>query len=278
MLSASSFRAPQRVGLALVLTLGVTSLSSVASAKMVDEETTSTNSDVQESAQAHPAIAGAGNDSEGENEAAPAPASASSSFDARWNASVDGPIAPIGSDAPVNQEPKGDPFAHKRAVVARDFGIAVPVGAFADRAAPMYGPLVRLGYHVTESFEVGLRAGYQRGLDRDIDGSTQSLSAVPINVSVRYFVLGDRSGPYAGFEAGVNVFRQRERARTSFWDVGADATWVRPCANVGVGWVYSKKFPVDLRVQVASLDLLSAGKGPVSSVAVGGTLGYSIFF
>lgn len=269
----SSFRArPQR--LALVLTLGVMSFSSIASAKMVDEETTSTNSDVQESAQAHPAIAGAGN--EGENEAAPA--SASSSFDARWNASVDGPIAPVGADAPANQEPKADPFAHKRAVVARDFGIAVPVGAFADRAAPMYGPLVRLGYHVTESFEVGLRAGYQRGLDREIDGNTQSLSALPINVSVRYFVLGDRSGPYAGFEAGVNVFRQRERARTSIWDVGADATWVRPCANVGVGWVYSKKFPVDLRVQVASLDLLSAGKGPVSSVAVGGTLGYSIFF
>jgi hypothetical protein len=165
----------------------------------------------------------------------------------------------------------------KRFVVARDFGLAVPVGQLAEEAATMYGPLLRLGFHVTDSFEVGIRAGYQRGFDKEVAGAPRSLSCVPIHASARWFVFGDRSGPYAGLEVGVNVFRQKLARQTSFWDVGADATWVRPSTNLGIGYVWSRSAPVDVRIQLAALDLLSKD-GPASALAIGVTGGYSIFF
>ncbi|MBX3215629.1 MAG: hypothetical protein KF850_26565 [Labilithrix sp.] len=183
--------------------------------------------------------------------------------------------APPAADAPEAQRrARQDP---KRFVVARDFGIAVPVGALAEEAAPMYGPLVRLGFHLSDSVELGLRAGYQRGFDKTVAGAQGSLSSVPINASVRWFVLGDRSGPYAGAEAGVNVFRHRAAPRTSFFDVGADSTWARPSAKVGVGFVWSRALPIDVRAELASLDLVSRG-GPAGALALGATAGYSIFF
>ena len=100
---------------------------------------------------------------------------------------------------------------------------------------------------------------------------------MPINAGVRWFVLGDRSGPYAGAELGASVFRQKRGPRTSFFDVGADATWVRPSANVSAGFVWSRAQPVDVRVQLASLDLVAKG-GPVNALAIGVAAGYSIFF
>ncbi|MDF2692611.1 MAG: hypothetical protein K0S65_994 [Labilithrix sp.] len=165
----------------------------------------------------------------------------------------------------------------KRFVVARDFGLVVPVGPLSDDAAAMYGPLLRLGYHVNDSVELGIRAAYLRGFDKEIAGVTGSLSSVPITASTRWFILGDRSGPYAGAEVGVNIFRQNRSARTSFWDVSADATWVRPSANLGVGFVWSRSLPIDLRGQVASLDLFGKG-GPTSTLVVGVTAGWSFFF
>ncbi|MCW5831931.1 MAG: hypothetical protein KIS78_05705 [Labilithrix sp.] len=187
----------------------------------------------------------------------------------------DVPRASPDADAP--QAPRPSRQDAKRFVVARDFGLTVPVGPLADEAAPMYGPLVRLGFHLSDSVEVGLRAAYQRGFDKSVAGVEGSLSSVPFNASVRWFVLGDRSGPYAGAEAGANVFRYRAAPRTSFFDVGADSTWVRPCAGVGVGFVWSRAFPLDVRAQLASLDLVSKG-GPARALAVGATAGYSFFF
>lgn len=165
----------------------------------------------------------------------------------------------------------------KRFVVARDFGLAIPFAHFANEAAPMYGPLVRLGFHPNDRIELGVRFGYQRGLDKEIAGVTGSLSAVPVYASARWFALGDRSGPYAGLELGVNIFRQKSTARTSFWDVDADETWVRPSANIGVGYVWSRSLPIDVRAQVASLDLVR-GNGPIDALTFGVTAGYSIFF
>lgn len=165
----------------------------------------------------------------------------------------------------------------KRFVVARDFAVSVPVGQLADEAAPMYGPLVRLGFHVNDSVELGVRAAYQRGFDKEVAGVTGSLSAVPIHATSRWFMFGNRAGPYAGVDVGVNVFRQKRTERTSFFDIGADSTWVRPSANVGVGWVWSRSLPIDVRVQLAALDLAS-GDGPGRALTVGVVGGYSIFF
>ena len=188
-------------------------------------------------------------------------------------------IAPssFASNAGGPPAPRRARHAAKRFVVARDFGLSVPVGQLAEEAATMYGPLVRLGFHVTDSFEVGIRAGYQRGFNKTVDGTASSLSSVPINAGVRWFVLGDRSGPYAGAELGANVFRQKHGPRTSFFDVSADSTWVRPSANFGAGFVWSRSQPVDIRVHLACLDLLAKG-GPQNTLAIGIAAGYSIFF
>jgi hypothetical protein len=192
--------------------------------------------------------------------------------------STPGPLVfapPVEADrAAMPRPPRRD---SKPFVVARDFGLAVPVGHFTESAEAMYGPLVRLGFHVNDSFELGVRAGYQRGFEREIAGIKTSLSMGLINASVRWFVLGDRSGPYTGAEVGVNVFRQKLTPRTSIFDIDADATWARPGANVGIGFVWSRSFPLDLRAQVAAVDLLAKG-GPANALALGVTAGYSIFF
>lgn len=187
--------------------------------------------------------------------------------------------APAIAPVPANADMAPRPPRHdtKRFVVARDFGVALPVGDLADTAAAMYGPLVRLGFHVTDSFEIGLRAGYQRGFDKEVAGKTGSLSSVPIHASARWFFFGNREHLYSGLEVGANVFRENHSARTSFFDVSADSTWVRPSANVGLGFVWSRATPIDLRAQVGSLDLLSRG-GAGGAIAVGVTAGYSIFF
>jgi hypothetical protein len=260
---SSLFARPAVIAGSFFLSIAITTLSSTASAKaLAGDDDDVAGSDVPDM---HVRAVAASSDS-----AAPSP-----SFDERWNAS-ELADAPPAVDAPAVPRPAS--LDSKRFVVARDFGFAVPVGDLADRSGAMYGPLVRLGFHVNESLELGLRAGYQRGFDKEVDGNVQSLSAVPINASIRYFILGHRSGPYAGLEAGVNVFRQRVTARTSIWDVGADATWVRPDANLGVGYVVSKTLPIDVRAQVASLDLISGGKGPTNALTVGISAGYSIFF
>lgn len=165
----------------------------------------------------------------------------------------------------------------KRFVVARDFGVAVPVGKLAETAAAMYGPIVRLGFHIDDRFEVAVRAGYQRGFDKEVAGVTGSLSSLPIGAGARWFFFGNRELLYAGLEVGVTVFRHKHTARTSFFDVSADATWVRPSADVALGFVWSRTTPIDLRAQVSSLDLISRG-GPTGALAVGVTAGYSIYF
>jgi hypothetical protein len=183
--------------------------------------------------------------------------------------------ASTNADAPrAPRPPRKDA---KRFVVARDFGVALPVGELAETAAAMYGPLVRLGFHVDDSFEIGIRAGYQRGFDKEVRGVTGSLSSVPFYTSARWFFFGNRELLYAGLELGVNVFRHKHTARTSVFDVSADATWVRPSANIGLGFVWSRATPVDIRAQVSSLDLISKD-GPIGAIAVGVTGGYSIFF
>ena len=199
------------------------------------------------------------------------PASASESF--AWADTFE-PATETADEASPTPRPRHE---DKRFVIARDFGLAIPVGPFADQAAVMYGPLLRLGYHPNDAVEIGIRAGYQRGFDRTVDGVTGSLSSVPIYTSARWFARGHRAGPYVGGEIGANLFRQNRTARTSFWDVSADRTWVRPAADIGVGWVWSRALPIDVRVQLASLDLVSR-HGPLDDLTFGVNAGYSSFF
>ncbi len=174
------------------------------------------------------------------------------------------------------------PAAPKRWSVARDLAAVLPVGALAADSGPMLGPLVRLGFQATSRVEVGMRSGYLYGLDKDVGADRMSaLSAIPIFACARAFFLAEGVGPYAAVEIGANVLRRRYRsaaesglfeidlhAQESRWTAGAD---------VGAGWVLSRKLPIDLRAQIAALDLLSS-RGPTHGIAIGGTAGWTIFF
>jgi hypothetical protein len=176
--------------------------------------------------------------------------------------------------------------SEKRWSVARDFTAAIPVGAIAADSGPMVGPLVRLGFQATPNLELGMRSGYLYGLDKEIaPGQVTALSSIPIVASARWFFaagfFGSGVGPYAGIEAGANLLRRRYRttaesallsldfdARESKWTGGSTAS---------VGWVISRKVPIDLRAQVAAIDVFS-GKGAFDAVAVGASAGWTIYF
>lgn len=181
-------------------------------------------------------------------------------------------------DAPAMGKPPGT----HRWSVARDLAAVLPVGPIASDSGPMLGPLVRLGFQATSRFEVGVRSGYLYGLDKEIgDGRVTALSAIPIAACARLFFVGEGIGPYVAIEVGANVLRRRYRtvaesglfeidfaARESHWTAGA---------NVGAGWVLTRRLPIDLRAHVAALDLLD-GRGAMHAIAVGATAGWTIYF
>lgn len=162
----------------------------------------------------------------------------------------------------------------------------LPVGPIAADSGPMVGPLVRLGFQATANLELGMRSGYLYGLDKEIAaGQVTALSSIPIVASVRWFfaghVFGPGVGPYAGVEAGANLLRRRYRttAESGLLELDFDAKEEKWTAGTtaGVGWVFSRKVPIDLRAQVAAIDLFS-GRGATNAVALGATAGWTIYF
>lgn len=187
------------------------------------------------------------------------------------------------ADRPI--EP-AKPIVAKRWSVARDFAAALPVGAIAADSGPMVGPLVRIGFQATPNLELGMRSGYLYGLDKEIaPGQATALSSIPIVASARWFLaataFGAGVGPYAGVEAGANLLRRRYRttAESGLLELDFDAKESKWTAGttVGVGWVFSRKVPIDLRAQIAAIDLLS-GRGATNAIAVGATAGWTIYF
>lgn len=176
--------------------------------------------------------------------------------------------------------------AEKRWSVARDLTANVPVGAIAADSGLMLGPLVRLGFQATPNLELGMRSGYLYGLDKEIaPGQVTALSSIPIVASVRWFFaagsFGSGAGPYAGIEAGANLLRRRYRttAESGLFELDFDAKeskWTGG-STASLGWVVSRRIPIDLRLQVAALDLFG-GKGATNAMAVGASAGWTFYF
>jgi len=181
-------------------------------------------------------------------------------------------IAVAGGDA-ANERPEKE----KRWNVARDFAAVVPVGLGSNDAGPMIGPLVRVGFEATPSIEVGVRSGYLYGLDKPLaEDRVTALSAIPIVASVRWFVLGKSVGPYLAAEGGASLLRRRYRSlgesELLALDFDAQESKWTASATAGIGWVVSRKVPIDLRGEVAAVDLV-AGRA-----ALGATAGWTIYF
>jgi hypothetical protein len=194
------------------------------------------------------------------------------------------PSPAFAQDAQAPTRPAGG--TEKRWSVARDLTAAIPVGSAAVDSGPMLGPLVRLGFQMTPNFELGMRSGYLYGLDKEIaPGHVTALSSIPIVASARWFFaagfFGSGAGPYGGVEGGANLLRRRYRttgesglleldfdAKESKWTAGATAF---------AGWVVSRKVPIDLRAQIAAIDLFS-GRGAANAIAVGASAGWTIWF
>lgn len=165
----------------------------------------------------------------------------------------------------------------KRWNVARDVAAVVPVGLGSNDAGPMIGPLVRIGFEATPSIEVGVRSGYLYGLDKPIsDDRVTALSSIPIVVTVRWFVLGKSVGPYLAAEGGASLLRRRYRSlgesELLSLDFDAQESKWTASATAGIGWVVSRKVPIDLRGEVAAVDLVTG------RAAVGATAGWTIYF
>jgi hypothetical protein len=191
----------------------------------------------------------------------------------------------LAQDAQEKPEPQAA-SSEKRWSVARDLTAAIPVGAIAADSGPMLGPLVRLGFQLTPNLELGMRSGYLYGLDKEIaPGQVTALSSIPIVASVRWFFgagfFGSGAGPYAGVEGGANLLRRRYRttAESGLLELDFEAREAKWTASTTAfaGWVISRKLPIDLRAQVAAIDLFS-GRGAANAIAVGASAGWTIWF
>jgi hypothetical protein len=112
-----------------------------------------------------------------------------------------------------------------------------------------------------------------------------ALSSIPIVASARAFVaastFGAGVGPYLGIEAGANVLRRRYRtaAESGLLELdfhAKESKWTAS-TTLGIGWVISRGVPIDLRAQIAAIDLFS-GRGAANAITVGATAGWTIYF
>jgi len=156
------------------------------------------------------------------------------------------------SPPPAFAAEREDAPREKKASLGADLGYLVPVGAFAKFAGPSIGPLVRGGYRVTPRLELTLRTGFLLGLSAGsglrtpfgFEGAART-STVPVWAGARLFVMDPNEGLYVSAESGLNIMLPESKEMRLRWG-----------ANGGVGFVFDKSIPVDLRAQVAVMNLL----------------------
>lgn len=149
----------------------------------------------------------------------------------------------------------------------------VPVGDLSEGSGLLFGPLVRFGYRVARPLELTASAGYLFGLTKDtstapIQGSG-GLNLVPLMVGGRFFFFPDAegesqadrdrgaasrySGLYLSTEIGLNLIIPK--AEINGKSVENLDTRARFGGNFGLGYILSKRLPIDVRAQFSLLNL-----------------------
>lgn len=173
----------------------------------------------------------------------------------------------------------------KKVGIGVDAAAIVPVGEYSDRTGPILGGTVRLGYDVTPRFQAFVRGGYQFGTAKEVTvvtgvkaqaftyaQATIRLDVIPVYVGGRYFAMKPRSGLYGDLELGMNIFKRH----TSMSSVVSSEA--RIGANLGVGYVISEEFPLNVGAQLSYLNMLGADTNEKAFIGLNFQLGYELRF
>ncbi|MDB4943619.1 MAG: hypothetical protein JWP97_3153 [Labilithrix sp.] len=167
----------------------------------------------------------------------------------------------------------------KRIGVGVDALFVLPLAELGETTGPLGGPVLRFGYRVVPRLELALRAGYLFGIARRSAGADVRVDILPLWVGARFFAWRPFKGPYVALEGGMNSILPKisppptTRTAERFVELRR-----RFGGNVGAGWLFSEKLPIDVRVQVMVLNLigrnedLNEGLNVALSVGAGYTL------
>ncbi len=162
---------------------------------------------------------------------------------------------------------------YRRVSFGAEAQMLVPVGDLSEGSGLLLGPVVRFGYRVARPVELTASAGYLFGLTKDTStGPLQGnggLNLVPLMVGARFFFFPDAeseresdrnrgnahrySGLYLATEIGLNlIIPKAEVAGKSVENLD---TRPRFGGNFGLGYIISKRLPIDVRAQFSLLNL-----------------------
>lgn len=215
---------------------------------------------------------------------------------------IDVPDQPVPSDTPaespatIDTEPATGPFDQpapgspgdlttnetgKRIGVGVEAMLVFPLAEYGELGGPAGGPIVRFGFRVVPRLEVALRAGYIYGSKRFRNGVNTKVDILPLWIGARFFAWQPFKGPYAALDVGMNsLLPEFDPAPTTADQERFENLRRRFGGNVGVGWLFSEKLPVDVRVQVMLLNLIgrSDDLNEGLNVAVSLSAGYTLQF
>lgn len=149
----------------------------------------------------------------------------------------------------------------------------VPVGDLSEDSGLLLGPVVRFGYRVARPVELTASAGYLFGLTKSTGTSPiqgeGGLNLVPLMVGARFFFFPDAeperssdrdlnrpdrySGLYLSTDIGLNLIIPK--AELNGKSVENLDTRPRFGGNAGLGYIISKRLPIDVRAQFSLLNL-----------------------
>lgn len=178
-------------------------------------------------------------------------------------------MTPMNNTAPV--ELANDDF--RRVALSAEAQMLVPVGDLSEDSGLLLGPTIRFGYRVARPVELTVSASYLFGLTVSkgtlpIKGEG-GLNLVPLMVGARYFFFpetesetqSDReagrrhrySGLYLNTEIGLNLIIPK--AEINGKAVENLDTRPRFGGNAGLGYIISKRLPIDVRAQFSLINL-----------------------
>lgn len=166
-----------------------------------------------------------------------------------------------------------DTAEYRRFSLGVEGQMLVPVGDLSEDSGLLLGPVVRFGYRVARPVELTASAGYMFGLTKSTGTSPiqgeGGLNLVPLMVGGRFFFFpetepersSDRdlnrphrySGLYLSTEVGLNLIIPK--AEVNGKSVENLDTRPRFGGNAGLGYIISKRLPIDVRAQFSLLNL-----------------------
>src|SRR2546429_5349403 len=85
--------------------------------------------------------------------------------------------------------------------VDTEFGI--PLGNYADVNSVGGGAVLVAEYPLMTALSASARIGFQAHVDRTVNGLGAHVNAIPVLLGTKYYIGGDRAGPFGAFQLGT---------------------------------------------------------------------------